>query len=739
MAIGPATSGHGPVGILPTGPCDVTGASQPALVTEPSVPVPKASAVGKSYFDPVTKCWRRPADIGTPLPPASADSATPGVDRLPKLGVRFPKRFKPDGGAPGADFGVVLERVDVQRMLADVLAASQTPIALSEPLVVPGLAVDLKPYQAQGVAWLRRQEAGPRRGGVLADEMGLGKTVQLLALLLLPPLPPTEVSHDACEPDELDLPDPDPVPEEAESTATPADVVPSPFRPRGLIVGTLVVCPASVLPQWERELHDKVRVAQRLRVARHHGPAKLSVGEVLEADVVLTTYATLQHEYTKQTGNSALFQTVWNRVVLDEAQAIANPKAATTQAVFALQAKYRWCLTGTPVQNSPEDLYAAFKFLNVKPWAIRQYWIAQVVRPFTWKPSALRDRHVRRFVVVLRSLLLRRTKDTVPALQLPSLTVQCHEVAFSPEEQRLYNDLWQQAAWRVKRMQESKDSKGNISEILTFLLRLRQACSHPALLPPEPAPCAPREPCAGCDGAVADWLQLGCTHRLCDGCFDALLVFDGGDLTCPSCRRTVDLDAVRRHTPPAIEAARPAWHSRPSTKLKCMLAALAEVLQLSDPQDPNKVLIFTQWTQMLDLIEARVTAAGHSFARLDGSCNMKKRQEALDRFARDPTCNVLLMSLKAGGVGLNVTAANVVFLMDLWWNPAVEDQAIARAHRTTQLRPVTVHRFLIKSSIEQRILKLHDRKRACAATLLDGSGAAGGVTRDELLELFGGC
>eukprot|EP00668_Euglena_longa_P012093 GGOE01014520.1.p1 GENE.GGOE01014520.1~~GGOE01014520.1.p1 ORF type:complete len:892 (-),score=263.80 GGOE01014520.1:198-2798(-) len=709
-----------------------------AHLETPAATIIKPAVVMKAHFDPVTKCWRRPEDIGTPLPTHAADGTTPGVDRLPKLGLRFAKRFKADGGAPGSQSAVVTERIDVQRMLSDLLLAADQPHRpAGGPLAVPGLAVDLKPYQQEGVAWLRQQEAGGRRGGILADDMGLGKTVQLIALLLLPPLE----NGRTAEVDESDGPyDVDADAEVAEDSDSPdlstaaAPATPSPFRSSGHVVGTLVVCPASVLPQWEGELYSKVQRRQRLRVVRHHGATKFSgVEAVLDADVVLTTYATLQHEHAGSVSSSILFQTVWNRVVLDESQAIANSKAATARAVCALRAKYRWCLTGTPVQNSPDDLYATFKFLDVKPWAIRQYWVAQVVRPFTWKPSAQRERHVQRFAVVLRSLLLRRTKLTVAASQLPSLTVHCHEAEFSPEEQRVYDDLWKQAKRRVKRMQE--DTGASIPEILRFLLRLRQACSHPALLPLEPDPSARRESCAACDGAVPEWLELTCSHRLCDGCFDALLACDAVNIACTVCSQPIDLDAARRHAPPAM--AQP-WLGRRSTKMRCMLSALAKVAQQSDPEVPNKVLIFTQWTTMLDLIEAEVAAVGHSFARLDGACTMKKRQQELDRFANDKCCNVLLMSLKAGGVGLNITAANVVFLMDLWWNPAVEDQAVARAHRTTQQRPVTVHRFLIKSSIEQRILKLHERKRACAATLLDGrTGAV--ITKEELLELFAGC
>uniref|UniRef100_A0A7S4G5J2 Helicase C-terminal domain-containing protein n=1 Tax=Eutreptiella gymnastica TaxID=73025 RepID=A0A7S4G5J2_9EUGL len=163
---------------------------------------------------------------------------------------------------------------------------------------------------------------------------------------------------------------------------------------------------------------------------------------------------------------------------------------------------------------------------------------------------------------------------------------------------------------------------------------------------------------------------------------------------------------------------------------------LAEVVADSDPACPNKVLIFSQWTRMLDLMQAPLAAASHEYARIDGTMSVARRQQELTRFADSGTCNILLMSLKAGGVGLNITAANVVFLMDLWWNPAVEDQAVARAHRMSQLRDVHVHRFIIQDTIEQRILAIHDRKRRAADTALAGGAVAATMSEAEIVEVF---
>jgi SNF2 family DNA or RNA helicase len=166
-----------------------------------------------------------------------------------------------------------------------------------------------------------------------------------------------------------------------------------------------------------------------------------------------------------------------------------------------------------------------------------------------------------------------------------------------------------------------------------------------------------------------------------------------------------------------------------SAKFSVLLDRLEEVVD-----EGHKALVFSQWTSLLDLLEPALAASRIRYARLDGST--RDRSQVVERFQGDPNISVLLVSLKAGGVGLNLTAADHVFLMDPWWNPAVERQATDRAHRIGQQRPVFVHRLVARDTVEEKILSLQDAKRALAAAALEDAEAAAGLGRDELLELL---
>jgi SNF2 family DNA or RNA helicase len=173
----------------------------------------------------------------------------------------------------------------------------------------------------------------------------------------------------------------------------------------------------------------------------------------------------------------------------------------------------------------------------------------------------------------------------------------------------------------------------------------------------------------------------------------------------------------------------PGQHAASSTKVEELLAALEQAVA-----EGHKALVFSQWTSFLDLIEPRLAAADLKTLRLDGST--RDRQAVVDGFQSASGPPVLLLSLKAGGTGLNLTAADHVFLMDLWWNPAVEDQAADRAHRIGQLRPVFVHRLVAKDTVEERIVELQQRKRGIADAALGDADQAGGLTREDLLSLL---
>jgi len=465
---------------------------------------------------------------------------------------------------------------------------SRGPLAEAEPS--PAFVGELRPYQRQGLAWLRSRRA-ERRGGALCDEMGLGKTVQLLAHV----------------------------------SSVDAGSAP-----------TLVVAPTSLLGNWTREI---ARFVPGLRVVVHAGPERArDVSGLDGASLVLTSYGTLLRDVDWLAG--VRFDTV----VLDEAQAIKNPRSKTARATRRLAASHRLALSGTPLENHLGELWSLVEFLN--PGMLTWPAFRRVLR---WRDAAGRAAGVELLLRLVRPLLLRRTKAEVAPELPPRLE---HRILLepSPEERAAYQDLREHFLRKVELA--PVDRRGAL--LLTAVTRLRQLACHPGLLDP---------------------------------------------------RRT----------------------SEGSVKVDLLLDRL-ESLRGSG----RKALVFSQFTALLELLRKRLEGSGHALAYLDGST--RDREEQVRRFQEEPTVGVFLISLKAGGTGLNLTAADDVFLLDPWWNPAVEAQAIDRAHRIGRTRPVMAWKLVVAGTIEERVLELQARKRALAESLFDPT--LGGLTEAELLSLL---
>ena len=455
----------------------------------------------------------------------------------------------------------------------------------------PDLTATLRPYQQKGVDWLfflRRAALG----GILADDMGLGKTLQALCAM----------------------------------------------RAKEK---TLVVCPTSVLPNWQNELE---RFRPGLKVAVFHGP-KRTWDE--SADVVLTTYAILRLDLGRLTTTAEGKPRRYALVVLDEAQAIKNPDSQAARAAFSLEADTRLALSGTPVENRLEELWSLMHFSNRGLLGGRRSFEDRFARPIAQgAPEAGQALRAR-----IRPFVLRRHKRDV-APELPPRSMAVMRVALEERERQIYDAV--RAASRADVL-ALLERGGGVMKALEALLRLRQAACHPALLPGQTAKTSSK------------------VERLCM----------------------------------ALETA---------------------------AADGHKALVFSQWTSLLDLIEPRLEESGLSFLRLDGST--QNRAEVVDGFQNEAGPPILLVSLKAGGVGLNLTAADHVFLCDPWWNPAVEDQAADRAHRIGQDKPVFIYRLVAEGTVEERILVLQESKRALFDAALGDAGAAASLSREDLLALL---
>ena len=336
----------------------------------------------------------------------------------------------------------------------------------------------------------------------------------------------------------------------------------------------------------------------------------------------------------------------WKYAVLDEAQFIKNPRSKTAQAAYCLDADHRLALTGTPVENRLEELWSQFRFLMPGLLGGLEAFRDQFTKPIENGDKASAVRLKKR----IQPYVLRRLKRQV-ATELPPLTEMVVRCEMGSDQRGLYD------AVRLGAQQEVVKGAGTM-QILEALLRMRQACCDPALLPGDTG--------ADMDSCKLDQLEDMLVELVCGG---------------------------------------------------------------------HKALVFSQWTSFLDRVELRLKSLEIDWVRLDGAT--RDRQAPIDAFQDPKGPPVFLLSLKAGGTGLNLTAADYVLLLDPWWNPAVERQATDRAHRIGQTKPVVCCRFIAAGTVEERIMELQEAKRGLADSVV---GTEGGFVRhlsaSELRSLF---
>ncbi|HZP59551.1 MAG TPA: DEAD/DEAH box helicase, partial [Opitutaceae bacterium] len=445
--------------------------------------------------------------------------------------------------------------------------------------LLAGLEARLRLYQRLGAAWLwHLHRLG--LGGILADEMGLGKTVQALVLVAA-------------------------VRGEAAAAGAPS----------------LVVCPASLIENWKREA---ARFTPELRVLIHHGADRIAEAAGLAAwDLVITSYGTL-------TRDREMFAAIeFACVVGDEAQHIKNRRSQNAQALRSLRARGRFLLTGTPVENSLDDLRSLFEFLM--PGYIEGVPAGARGDERAWFDGRLRAKAA--------PYILRRTKRAV-ASELPEKIEQVTWCEFTAPQAALYRALQERFERELIDLEASGAGEGRLQlAALTQLLRLRQVCCDPRLVAGGAG-----EAGKGGDGAEGT-------------------PFDG------------------------------------SAKLEAFRELLAEAVD-----DGHRILVFSQFTSLLALLRRELESQGVAHCYLDGSMSRPARQAEIDRFQGGAEVPVFLLSLKAGGTGLNLTAADTVIHFDPWWNPAVEAQATDRAHRIGQSRVVTSYKLVCAGTVEEKVL-----------------------------------
>ncbi|MEH1889870.1 MAG: DEAD/DEAH box helicase [Nostoc sp.] len=462
------------------------------------------------------------------------------------------------------------------------------------PLPTPrGFQGQLRPYQERGAAWLSFLERWGL-GACLADDMGLGKTIQFIAFLL----------H-LKEQDALENP-------------------------------TLLVCPTSVLGNWEREVN---KFAPSLKILQYHGDKRPKGKAFLEAvknhDLIVTSYSLLHRDI------KSLQSVSWQIIVLDEAQNVKNPEAKQSKAVRQLEATFRIALTGTPVENRLQELWSILDFLNPGYLGNRQFFQRRFAMPIEKYGDTASLNQLRSLV---QPFILRRLKSDRDIIQdLPDkqeMTVFC---GLTGEQAALYQQVVEQSLAEI----DSAEGLQRRGMILALLIKLKQICNHPA-----------------------QYLKQA---------------------------------TLEQHN---------------SAKLLRLEEMLEEVLSESD-----RALIFTQFAEWGKLLKPYLEKQlGREIFFLYGSTSKKQREEMIDRFQHDPQGPpIMILSLKAGGVGLNLTRANHVFHFDRWWNPAVENQATDRVFRIGQTRNVQVHKFVCTGTLEEKIHDMIESKKQLAEQVV-GAG-----------------
>lgn len=452
--------------------------------------------------------------------------------------------------------------------------------------------------------------------------------------------------------------------------------------------GNLIICPASLVKQWEAEIKSKVKRGA-LEVNVFHGPNRTyKVRELCKYDVVLTSYQLAVSEFKN---NGILYQVKWKRIVLDEGHVIRNHKSKQSEAICAIPGKYRWVLTGTPIQNKEFDLYAAIKFLKASPFDDVNVWN---------KCINVKGAASERLQVLLKAILLRRTKELLmesgEITSLPTKTYKQFNVELNKEERFIYTKvmMYSQAIF-ANYMDQQMEKNDNYSydknklgkvyrkmaqkfqvnhdikahEILLLLLRLRQACCHPGLMKAmlEQGELNVGEEAAEHDAneSDADLLKQIENMKLGDD-------EEEGEATMTE-RWSLDNEVFNMDIP--------------SSKIEHMMDVLRE--HVIPTQD--KAIIVSQWTGYLKIIGGLLEVEGVTFCELNGTVAVKNRNDVVENFNNPKSgIKIMLLSLTAGGVGLNLVGANYLFLMDLHWNPQLEQQAQDRIYRFGQKKDVKI-------------------------------------------------
>uniref|UniRef100_A0A9J7YCL7 Helicase like transcription factor n=1 Tax=Cyprinus carpio carpio TaxID=630221 RepID=A0A9J7YCL7_CYPCA len=491
-------------------------------------------------------------------------------------------------------------------------------------------------------------------------------------------------------------------------------------------------CSRSYFISIQDQFEQHIRADVTLKVYLYYGAErKRSVKLLSEQDVVLTTYNVLSSDFGNK-ANSPLHKVNWLRVVLDEGHVVRNPNALQSKAVLELQSERRWILSGTPIQNSLKDLYMLMSFLKLKPFDVKEWWSRIIQRPVT-----MGDRvGLKNLQVLVKGITLRRTKNSKVAgrmlVQLPERRVFVQHVTLSEEEREEYEQVRKEGRKIIGSYFEEGTIMTNYADVLAILVRLRQyilCFNHYSSSSSINDPGTPNElrehlinkitlvlnsgsdeECAICLDSLRQPVITYCAHVYCRPCICEVIRSEK-QARCPLCRAQIKTRELVEYPGEEMQAGAATGENwRSSSKVDALMSNLLKLRQ----EDPTvKSLVVSQFTRFMDLIEVPLREYGFSFTRLDGTMAQKTRAKAIQDFQDSSPGNptIMLLSLKAGGVGINLTAASHVFMMDPAWNPAAEDQCVDRCHRLGQSRDVVITKFIVKDSVEENMVKIQKKKQ----------------------------
>ncbi|XP_074547620.1 helicase-like transcription factor isoform X2 [Halichoeres trimaculatus] len=496
---------------------------------------------------------------------------------------------------------------------------------------------------------------------------------------------------------------------------------------------TLIIAPLSVLSNWMDQFEQHVRADVKLNVYLYYGSERNRSKKFLSSqDVVITTYNILTSDFGNK---SPLHGINWLRIVLDEGHIIRNPDTQTSKAVLDLKGQRRWILSGTPIQNSVKDLWMLVAFLRLKPFDVREWWNRVIQRPATQGDKA----GLLNLQTLVKCITLRRTKSSKvngrPLVSLPEKTVCMEQVELSQAEREEYELARNEGRSTIKRYVAEGSVLRNYADVLVILMRLRQLCCHPDLiarisseLGPSATPAELRErlieklrmvlasgsdeECSVCLDSVRHPVITHCAHVYCRPCIAQVISTTQEGARCPLCRSNIKTSELVEFPQEELEEEKSVNSEKWRTSSKVQ-ALMGNLLRQRCEDSSIKCLVVSQFTRFLTLLETPLREHGFNFVRFDGTLTQKRRTQIIQEFqSSDPgSPSIMLLSLKAGGVGLNLTAASRVFLMDPAWNPATEEQCIDRCHRLGQKKNVIVTKFIVKDSVEEKMVEIQKKKQ----------------------------